>query len=212
MASTINLVPTVSTLTPDLKFKADEHGKAEQRRIVVKFIKEEAAKGEIPSVSAEYNGVTGQFEYLEEPPPSYEPRRAEPAERNEPAKEAETIEDEKPLDGEEDLKEALLKCKDLNLSPRLDIDLENCSWKAVFEQMDQATEKYRKKEEGLKGSLVKLWRVMGRRNDDVGPWLDLIPDEYHLNTVKAGLALCFAVRQYFVYGSLPCYQHGLGSS
>jgi hypothetical protein len=153
----------------------------EMRQFVVKFIKQKAAKGDIPAVPANYNNKTGEFE-PPDPPPPYEPSFPE------------EYPDEEPLQGDEDLKQALLQYKGLDLSPRLDIDVENCSWKKLFDKMNEANVKHKERAEGLKGYLIDFWRKMGRRADDAMEWLELIPSDNCLGTLKAGLAVCLLVR------------------
>lgn len=156
-------------------------GEEEMRQFVVKFIKQKAAKGDIPAVPANYDNKTGEFE-PPDPPPSYEPSSLE------------EYPDEEPLQGDEDLKQALLQYKGLDLSPRLDIDVKNCSWKKLFDQMNEANVKHKERAEGLKGHLINFWRKMGKSADDAMSWVELIPSDSYLGTLKAGLAVCLLVR------------------
>ncbi|PGH23027.1 hypothetical protein AJ80_02942 [Polytolypa hystricis UAMH7299] len=153
-----------------------EEGKR-RRREVVKYMKEELPKSDIPAAEdAEYDERTGKFV------PEIDSTSHEQNDRSEPFEEGQ-------IQGDDDLTRALLRLKDLNLIPSLDIDVKNCSWNDVFHQMDDANVQYAKKAEGFKGFAVKFWRSMGKRADDAAPWLEFIPSEVGGGILKSGLAL-----------------------
>lgn len=91
----------------------------------------------------------------------------------------------------------MLKYKKLKLTPALDFDVENCSWEDVLDQMTRAKGDYEDRAKGLKNTFRKVWRKMG---DDAvqsysSPVLDMMPSDYGLSTVRAGLAFVFYVRK-----------------
>lgn len=163
-------------LTPNESSKEKE----KRRSFISEFLRRQADKGNIPKVPNTYDDRTGQFVSPELPPP-YEEDPLQTPEGDEPKI-------------NEDLREALLRCENLGILNRVDIDVNNCSWKEVFAQMSKANIDYQKQAEGFRNSRNRLWRAMGKRADDAKPWIELIPSDFGLDSLKAGLALCFSVR------------------
>jgi len=152
----------------------------EKRRIrITEFLKGQADKGNIPKVASTYDDSTGKFVSSDSPPPYAHHLWTHQA-------------DEPKIN--KDFQEALQRCENLQILSRLKIDVHNCSWNDVFAQMTKANLDYQKQGEGLKNLMTRLWRAMGRGAENAKPWIELIPGDMGLDTLKAGLALCFSVR------------------
>jgi hypothetical protein len=151
-----------------------------KRRIgIPNFLKGQADKGNIPKIACTYDDATGKFVSSNPPPPYEHPLQTPQG-------------DEPKINT--DFQEALQRCEDLQILTRLNINVQNCSWKDVFAQMTKANLDFQKQGEGLKYSMTRLWRAMGRGAENAKPWIELIPGDMGLDTLKAGLALCFSVR------------------
>ncbi|KAI0547032.1 hypothetical protein F4679DRAFT_378085 [Xylaria curta] len=91
----------------------------------------------------------------------------------------------------EGLQVALRQYQQLNIDPRLDINIDNCTWEDVFRCMANAQDDYEKKATKSRGFVRKLFRWAGDVADNVDPLLDLIPDDYGLGILSAGISLIF---------------------
>ncbi|KAF2200237.1 hypothetical protein GQ43DRAFT_441757 [Delitschia confertaspora ATCC 74209] len=158
--------------------KNEENQQRKHRKFIARFLDNEAEKGIIPKVSAQYDPHTA----------TYIPQSGTQSPDQSPALKPDDAVD---LPGNDDLREALRRIKDLNLKPRLDIDVDTCSWEDVFLQMNDANGRHEARAKGFKGSLIKIWRAMGKNADDTTPFFDLIPGEKGLDILKAGLTICF---------------------
>ena len=156
-----------------------EKGKRKHR--IQKLLKGQADKGNIPKIECTYDDTTGEFVSADPPPPYEHPLQTPPGDE---------------LKTNTDFQEALERCKNLEILTRLNIDVQNCSWGDVFAQMTKANLDYQNQGDGLKHWISRLWRGMGRRAETAKPWIELIPGDMGLDTLKAGLALCFSVGVY----------------
>ncbi|KAI0451129.1 hypothetical protein F5B21DRAFT_392535 [Xylaria acuta] len=91
----------------------------------------------------------------------------------------------------EGLRVALRQYQQLNIDPRLDLNIDNCTWEDVFRCMANAEADYEKKATKWRGCVRKLFRWAGDVADNVDPLLDLIPAEYGLGVLAAGISLIF---------------------
>lgn len=74
------------------------------------------------------------------------------------------------------------------------INVKNITWADVFNQMEEAQVandgRYEK-------GIMRLWRKIGNnvngKMDDIDPWLNLIPTDYGLCAVRAGIVLVLRV-------------------
>ncbi|KAI1180209.1 hypothetical protein F4777DRAFT_365194 [Nemania sp. FL0916] len=89
------------------------------------------------------------------------------------------------------LRVALKQYQQLDINPRLELDIDNCTWEDVFRCMANAQADYEKKATTWRGCVRKLFRKAGDVADDVDPLLSLIPDEYGLGVLAAGISLIF---------------------
>ncbi|KAK3379140.1 hypothetical protein B0T24DRAFT_646818 [Lasiosphaeria ovina] len=91
----------------------------------------------------------------------------------------------------EGLREALRQYQKLDIDPRLNLHVDNCTWGDVFQCMANAQADYEQKAKKWRGCVRKLFRQAGDIADHVDPLLGLIPDEYGLGVIGAGISLIF---------------------
>ncbi|KAI5863767.1 hypothetical protein GGS23DRAFT_565261 [Durotheca rogersii] len=95
------------------------------------------------------------------------------------------------LDESEGLRAALIEYQNLAIDPRLELDVDTCTWENVFECMTGAEEDYEQKAKSWRGVGRRLLRKAGDRAEDVNPWLELIPPEYGMGIIGAGISIMF---------------------
>ncbi|KAK7967974.1 uncharacterized protein PG986_002251 [Apiospora aurea] len=81
-----------------------------------------------------------------------------------------------------------------NLAQPGSLDLLNCSWEDVLDQLEAA------KSESLKPSKRtgrRADRLVDKAEPYMQPWVELVPEEYGLGVIKGGLALLFALSTSF---------------
>jgi hypothetical protein len=76
--------------------------------------------------------------------------------------------------------------------PDSDLDVAQCSWEDVLDQMAQAKSNY---DSNIERSRIRRpIKKLIQASEYITEYLDLIPDDYGLCFVKGGLALVFKVR------------------
>lgn len=95
-----------------------------------------------------------------------------------------------------ELKDAMAEYQKLDCTPKLDLDLENCSWQDISRILADARSSYDAKAKGPKGFLRNMLRKAGNHVDKMTPALGIIPNEYGLSVLKAALGWLFLVRTY----------------
>lgn len=75
-------------------------------------------------------------------------------------------------------------------------DVKFCTWDDVFDELQAAEDEYKRKGKGAQPvHLVRgVLRQTGDNAADITPWLDIIPGEFGLSILSAGLKLVFSVR------------------
>lgn len=96
-------------------------------------------------------------------------------------------------DESEGLRAALIEYQNLEIDPRLSLDVDKCTWEDVFECMAGAEADYEQKSKGWRGVGRRLLRKAGDHAEDVDPWLKLIPPEYGMGIIGAGISIMFMV-------------------
>lgn len=82
----------------------------------------------------------------------------------------------------------------LNCEPKLNIDINNCSWPQVFKLLETVQENYTAKaQKGLMGSLRRMGRGVGENSDEIEQILSMIPEEFGGCVIRAGLSWMFIV-------------------
>ncbi|EFY96693.1 hypothetical protein MAA_07754 [Metarhizium robertsii ARSEF 23] len=94
-------------------------------------------------------------------------------------------------DESEGLRAALIEYQNLEIDPRLSLDVDKCTWEDVFECMAGAEADYEQKSKGWRGVGRRLLRKAGDHAEDVDPWLKLIPPEYGMGIIGAGISIMF---------------------
>ncbi|KAF4462261.1 hypothetical protein FALBO_10931 [Fusarium albosuccineum] len=89
------------------------------------------------------------------------------------------------------LRAALIQYRQLDVDPRLDLDVDNCTWEDVFRCMTRAQTDYNHKAKKWQGVAHRLLRKAGDYADHVDPWLKLIPPEYGMGIIGAGISIIF---------------------
>ncbi|KUJ13892.1 uncharacterized protein LY89DRAFT_149357 [Mollisia scopiformis] len=91
-----------------------------------------------------------------------------------------------------DLKDVLDACKQAGQS--FEFEVLDCTWGDVIGQMQKAQDVYKAK--GDENHVRALFRHGHTMSNNVIPWLDMIPDQYGLSILHAGLTMIFhAVQQ-----------------
>ncbi|RSL50985.1 hypothetical protein CEP54_011651 [Fusarium duplospermum] len=102
--------------------------------------------------------------------------------------------DENRVPGEsEDLRAALIEYQNLSIDPRLDLDVDKCTWEDVFACMTGAEEEHEQKAKSWRGVGHRLLRKAGDCAEHVDPWLKLIPPEYGMGIIGAGISIIFVL-------------------
>ncbi|RSL75645.1 hypothetical protein CEP51_010676 [Fusarium floridanum] len=91
----------------------------------------------------------------------------------------------------EDLRAALIEYQQLSIDPRLDLDVDKCTWEDVFACMTGAEEEHEQKAKSWRGVGHRLLRKAGDCAEHVDPWLKLIPPEYGMGIIGAGISIIF---------------------
>lgn len=75
-------------------------------------------------------------------------------------------------------------------------DVKSCTWDDVFDELQAAEDEYNRRGKGVQPvHLVRgALRKAGDNAADITPWFDIIPSEYGLSLLSAGLKLVFSVR------------------
>lgn len=75
-------------------------------------------------------------------------------------------------------------------------DVKSCTWDDVFDELQAAEDEYKRRGKGGQPAhLVRgVLRQTGDNAADITPWLDIIPGEFGLSILSAGLKLVFSVR------------------
>ncbi|KAF5005812.1 hypothetical protein FDECE_7768 [Fusarium decemcellulare] len=89
------------------------------------------------------------------------------------------------------LRAALIQYQQLEIDPRLDLNVDRCTWEDVFRCMAGAQADYEQKSRKWHGVAHRLLRKAGDHADDVDPWLKLIPPEYGMGIIGAGISIIF---------------------
>ncbi|KAL7928542.1 hypothetical protein V8C35DRAFT_285187 [Trichoderma chlorosporum] len=98
----------------------------------------------------------------------------------------------------ESLRQVLVEYQMLNLDPRLELNVDKCTWDDVFDYMKKAQADYEEKAESWRGVLRRIIRKTGEIGDAAMPWLDVMPDDHGLGIVRAGLAAIFLLTKHAV--------------
>ncbi|PWY87580.1 hypothetical protein BO70DRAFT_427502 [Aspergillus heteromorphus CBS 117.55] len=104
----------------------------------------------------------------------------------------EDSEEIEPLPGASDLEESLKAYND-SVDPEFRFEIEKCTFENVMSELDHAQEAYTKKARGPSGALRKVVRGAGDFSDQITPWLGLIPSDYGLGFLTAGLTIIFSI-------------------
>ncbi|ETS77512.1 hypothetical protein PFICI_11386 [Pestalotiopsis fici W106-1] len=92
------------------------------------------------------------------------------------------------------LKAAMEQYQALDCRPKLDLDVNNCSWPEVFKLLETVQEDYAAKaRKGLKGAFRRMGRDAGENSDTIKPLLDIIPDEFGGSVIRSALGWMFIV-------------------
>jgi DNA-binding transcriptional regulator YbjK len=89
-----------------------------------------------------------------------------------------------------ELQDVLLECSKAGVT--VDFDTSNCTWADVIRQMEKAQNTYKAKAD--KNRIRAVFRRGQRISTAMETWLDVIPDQFGLNVLHAGLTLIFQVR------------------
>ena len=92
-----------------------------------------------------------------------------------------------------DLKDVLDACQ--KAGQQFNFDVSNCEWSDVIEQMQKAQDVY--KDKGDKNPVRSFFRNGKEIATTVTPWFDMIPDQYGLSVLRAGLTVIFQARRVF---------------
>jgi hypothetical protein len=92
------------------------------------------------------------------------------------------------------LRKALLQYQDLNIEPRLDLDVDKCTWDDVLRCISQAGVDYKTKADGWRGTGHRFLRKAGDVADSIDPWLQLIPDDAGGSIIGAAISIALKVR------------------
>ncbi|KAK4113528.1 hypothetical protein N656DRAFT_828597 [Canariomyces notabilis] len=89
------------------------------------------------------------------------------------------------------LRTALIEYNKLGIVPKLDLDVDRCTWEDVFKCMAEAQDQYEEKEKTWRGRLSLRWlfRKAGDVADQVDPILQLMPEDYGIGVLAAGISL-----------------------
>jgi hypothetical protein len=93
----------------------------------------------------------------------------------------------------ENLREALRQYQRLHCDPRLNLDIDTCTWEEVFQLMADAQGEYESKATKWSGCVHRLLRWAGDKADYTEQFIEFIPTEYGLGVLSAGISLIFMV-------------------
>lgn len=91
-----------------------------------------------------------------------------------------------------DLENSLLIYNE-SVEEHLRFNIQQCTLKDVFDELDLVRGNYEEKAKGPSGILRRGARAVGDYADQITPWIELVPSDQGLSILSAGLKIIFGV-------------------